>query len=224
MRRSLPALVCIGLLTFSARASMQSVALRVVTAGPSGELNQLSEANEIRVVFSEPMVPLGRIPSNPSPGWIHITPAIPGSYRWSGTTMLIFTPDPATPVPASTAYNVTIDARTSSDAGHSLGTPYEFSFTTPTVKLTSLRWYRRNDRFDQPVVLVLQFNQRMRPADVLAHTTVRYQAHDWEHPIVTAEERARMGALEPAGLRQYRREDRGRAPPRADGPTSCRCA
>ena len=37
--------------------------LTVVSAGPSGEVASLAEANEVRVVFSEPMVTLGRIPS-----------------------------------------------------------------------------------------------------------------------------------------------------------------
>ena len=37
--------------------------LSVVSAGPTGEVASLAEANEIRIVFSEPMVSLGRIPS-----------------------------------------------------------------------------------------------------------------------------------------------------------------
>lgn len=36
----------------------------IVKAGSVGELSQLSEANEIRVVFSEPMVTVGKIPKN----------------------------------------------------------------------------------------------------------------------------------------------------------------
>ena len=36
-----------------------------------------------------------------------------------------------------------IDAGVTSVAGRSLASPYVFSFSTPTVKLTSLRWYRR---------------------------------------------------------------------------------
>ena len=82
----------------------QPAQLTVLNTGPSGEINQLQDANEIRVIFSEPMVPLGRVPSNPTPPWIHITPAIAGAFRWSGTTILIFTPDPATPLPYATRY------------------------------------------------------------------------------------------------------------------------
>ena len=55
----------------------QQAQLTILNSGPTGEINQLQDANEIRVIFSEPMVPLGRVPSNPTPPWIHITPAIP---------------------------------------------------------------------------------------------------------------------------------------------------
>ena len=37
--------------------------LTVVSAAPDGEIADREEANEIRVVFSEPMVVLGRIPA-----------------------------------------------------------------------------------------------------------------------------------------------------------------
>ena len=88
----------------------QSATFAVLSYGPTGEINQLQDANEIRVIFSEPMVALGRIPSNPTPPWLHISPAINGAFRWSGTTILIFTPDPTTPLPYATRYTVTVDA------------------------------------------------------------------------------------------------------------------
>ena len=37
--------------------------LTIVSSGPTGEIAALPEANEIRIVFSEPMVTLGRIPT-----------------------------------------------------------------------------------------------------------------------------------------------------------------
>src|ERR1043165_3750558 len=68
--------------------------LSVVSFGPRGEVAALAEANEIRIVFSEPMVTLGRIPARVTAPFVRITPAIQGTFRWSGTTILIFTPDP----------------------------------------------------------------------------------------------------------------------------------
>ena len=155
-------LLALGLLLLTVGVATQTAPLRVVSAGPNGELNQLQEANEVRLIFSEPMVALGRIPSNPTPPWVRITPAIRGTYRWSGTTILIFTPDPATPLPNSTNYVVTVDASAESALGHRMTSPFEFSFTTPTVKLTSLQWYRRQNRFDRTAVLLLRFNQPVR--------------------------------------------------------------
>src|SRR5687768_13968629 len=77
-------------------------ALTVVGAGPDGEIATLEEANEIRVVFSEPMVRLGRIPSPVAAPFFRLTPAIAGTFRWSGTTTLIFTPDAKRPLPFGT--------------------------------------------------------------------------------------------------------------------------
>ena len=98
--------------------------LAVVSAGPTGEVASLAEANEIRIVFSEPMVALGRIPAVVRPPYVTISPAIPGAFRWSGTTILIFTPDAKTPLPFATRYDVTVDAigdsRQRPDARHAL--------------------------------------------------------------------------------------------------------
>ena len=193
--------VCAG--SASAVASSQSPPLTIVSAGPTGEIARLQDANEIRVIFSEPMVPLGRVPSNPTPAWIQIAPAIKGAYRWSGTTILIFTPDPSSPLPNATTYTVTIDATATAVSGRALGTVQRFTFTTPTVRLTSARWARRSDRFDAPVTLALTFNQRVRPADVITHLAVRYQPHDVELPTFSARERARLTATDPDGLRRF---------------------
>jgi len=206
MRRHLhrSALLCLLLaLAAGVLHALTPAALTIVSAGPTGELRQLQDANEIRVIFSEPMVPLGRIPSNPAPPWIQISPAMPGAWRWSGTTILIFTPDPATPLPHATEFTVTVGALATSASGQPLGTPYVFRFTTPTVRLTSARWARQGGRFDRPVALALQFNQRVRPEDVIAHLEVRYRTHQWPQPVMTAAERERLAATDPAGLKRF---------------------
>src|SRR3954454_7448906 len=71
--------------------------LTIVKAGPVGEVAKLAEANEVRVVFSEPMVVVGKIPKELSVPWFHIEPAVKGTFRWSGTTTLIFPPEPKLP-------------------------------------------------------------------------------------------------------------------------------
>src|SRR5262245_21575034 len=84
--------------------------LTVVSAGPTGETSTLAQAKEIRIVFSEPMVVLGRIPQPVAVPFVTIRPAIAGTYRWSGTTILIYTPDPNADWPYATRYDVTVDA------------------------------------------------------------------------------------------------------------------
>ena len=63
--RRVPGLAAVLISLASALLLAQSAPFAVLSAGPTGEIRQLQEANEIRVVFSEPMVALGRIPSNP---------------------------------------------------------------------------------------------------------------------------------------------------------------
>src|SRR6185436_18175206 len=92
--------------------------LTIVKAGPVGEIASLAEANEVRVVFSEPMVAVGKIPKDLAVPWFHIEPAVKGTFRWSGTTTLIFTP---AALPFATKYDVRIDAAAKAVSGKTLG-------------------------------------------------------------------------------------------------------
>jgi len=71
--------------------------LEVVQAAPAGEVASLPQAREIRVVFSEPMVVLGRIPDPVRAEFFTVSPPVAGSFRWSGTTTLVFTAREAPP-------------------------------------------------------------------------------------------------------------------------------
>src|SRR5262245_28833737 len=98
-------------------------ALAVTSAQPNGEIGSLAEANEIRIRFSEPMVPLGRIPDQVTAPYFSIRPAVRGSFRWAGPTILVFTPDPRTPLPFATRYDVTISAAATAYSGRHLERP-----------------------------------------------------------------------------------------------------
>ena len=89
--------------------SGQTPALRIVSASPTGELDQLADAGQIRIIFSEPMVALGSVPPGSAPPWIRMTPAVTGSFFWSGTKTLIFSPDGSTPLPFATRFTVRVD-------------------------------------------------------------------------------------------------------------------
>src|SRR5262249_51373712 len=194
-------LFCFFLLLASASPLVAQDALTVVSAQPTGEIAWLAEAAEIRVRFSEAMVPVGRIPDRVTAPFFSVRPAIAGSFRWAGPTILVFTPDPKTPLPNATRYDVTIAGGANGAtavSGRRLARAYAFTFTTPTVRLLQTNWYRLNGRFDQRVILPLRFNQPVRAADVLAHISARYQQHEWVAPIVSDAARARMGAAEAA--------------------------
>jgi uncharacterized protein YfaS (alpha-2-macroglobulin family) len=173
----------------AAAASAQEKRLSVVKAGPVGELATLSEANEVRVVFSEPMVAVGRVPKVVTVPWFHIAPPLKGNFRWSGTTTLIFTPDPKSPLPYATKFEVTIDPTAKSVSGSTLDRPYAFSFTTPTIQLTGVNWYRKGDRYDGPLVIALQFNQPVEKTTIAEHLQLRTAPHAFTPPTLPARDR-----------------------------------
>jgi uncharacterized protein YfaS (alpha-2-macroglobulin family) len=179
----------------------QRAPLRVVSAGPSGEIQKADEANEIRVVFSEPMVPLGRVSQKLKPAFFHITPDVPGVFRWSGTTILILTP--ARRLPLATKYDVTIDAGTVAISGRTLAAAYTFSFMTPPASLVQTDWYRPGGRADGAPIVVLRFNQPVKPEDVVAHARAIFQSHSFVPPVIPQEVQARLRALDPSALQTF---------------------
>ncbi|HET6897467.1 MAG TPA: Ig-like domain-containing protein, partial [Vicinamibacteria bacterium] len=212
--------VC-ALLPVTARAQ-GAPRLEVVRATPQGEVDTRAEAAEIQVVFSEPMVALGRVPATVSAPFFHITPARPGSFRWSGTRTLVFTAADPEHLPYSTRYDVTIDATATAVSGSTLGQPYRFSFTTPTLRLLQTTWSRREGRHDRPVVLLLRFNQPVSHAAVDPHLTVAYQPHAFKAPAPPGDEGAppETAALQAFEARVAQaRESAGRSAPVAVRPT-----
>src|SRR5215207_9337290 len=199
IRRLLLILVCA--LTGAVFAQTQS--LTIVSAGPQGEVANREEAKEIRIVFSEPMVSLGRVPAAVTAPFVRITPALGGSFRWSGTTILVFTPDPKRPLPFATEYRVSISTDAAAVSGRKLAKPFEFRFTTPTVKLVKTDAYRRGDVATGRLVLLLRFNQPVRASDIGASLTAALQPHDWEPPSFTPEEQARLRTIDPGSLERF---------------------
>ena len=192
-------IVC--LLAAAVSLGAQTPALTVLRAGPTGEIANRSEANEIRIVFSEPMVTLGRIPSPVVAPFVRIEPALPGTFRWSGTTILIFTPEAKTPLPFATEYRVTVDRTARAVSGRQMAAPYSFSFTTPTVRLLAVDHYRREGRFDRPEVFLLRFNQPVQPATVLKHLAARAQPHRWARPVLPPS--VGSATSDPASLQRF---------------------
>jgi hypothetical protein len=171
--------IAAALLFFAAMPLFAAEALRIVSVGPVGETATLAEANEIRVVFSQPMVVVGKIPQPVTAPFFRIEPAVNGTFRWSGTTTLIFTP--AKSLPYATEFTVTVDRTAKSVSGDTLNQPYRWTFTTPTVRLMRTDWYRRPNG---AVVIGLWFNQPTDAKTIAPHLKLRTQAHELELPPV----------------------------------------
>src|SRR5687767_4264902 len=199
---------CVSSVAVASSAAVSSVAqvpaLTVVSTGPQGELKSREDGNEVRIVFSEPMVELGKIPDTVTAPFVRITPAVAGTFRWSGTTILIFTP--AKPLPYSTRYEVTVNTSATAVSGRKLAKPVTFRFTTPTVTLQQTHWYRRGGAVNGRMVIVLTFNQPVRTADVAASLSASLEPHPWTPPSFSPEQLARLKTIDPAALEQFERK------------------
>ena len=168
--RRIAAALCILTIAISVSAAN---GLKVISAGPVGEVATLAEANEIRVVFSEPMVVLGKIPTPVTAPFFTMKPAVKGSFRWAGTTTLIFTPEK--PLPYGTEYTVSIDKSAKAISGKALDQVYQWSFTTPTIQLRSVDHYRAKNG---AVLIGMRFNQPVQGEAILPHLQLRTQGHE----------------------------------------------
>ena len=194
------AILALILASLVAGPAAQAPRLSVLNASPNGEVEALADANEIRVTFSEPMIALGAPSAPSSVPWFSMTPAAKGAFYWSGTRTLIFTPDPSARLPYATRFTVRIDASVRAVSGRTLTAPFEFTFTTPTVRLLSAEWYRKTGRAADPMVVALRFNQPVRPQDVLANTMLQGSPHAWTPPRTLGDQRRQLEQLEAAGL------------------------
>ncbi len=180
--------------------------LQITNAGPVGEAAKLEECKEIRIQFSEPMVELGRIPDRVQAPFVSIVPPMKGTFRWSGTRLLIFTADPSAVLPYCTRYQVTVSTAAVSPSGARLDEPYTFEFVTPTVKLLRADEYRKSGRADSPAVLALRFNQPVSPAAVAAHAALRYGRYEWKPPEMQKDVMGRMAEENPGAFVAFQKK------------------
>ncbi|MCM2257002.1 MAG: MG2 domain-containing protein [Vicinamibacteria bacterium] len=188
--RAAAILASFALLLAPAAFAADVAALTVRDSAPRGLIEDVDQATEVRVVFSEAMVPLGKADGRGAP-YFRMVPSAKGSLRWAGTDTLIFTPEQ--PLPFGTKYTVTIDATASAVSGRKLGKPHVFEFTTPVVRLREAQVYRETGRGDSPAVIGLRFNQPVDPAALLPHLAVSFEPYEWAPPTLPAATRKAMG-------------------------------
>jgi alpha-2-macroglobulin len=130
--------------------------VEVISAFPQGTVTSPDQTNAIVVMFSKPMVPLQAVQDDRTEGPIVFEPEIRGTYRWLGTTTLVFTPSER--LPFGTHYRAVIPSGTRAYDGSALEQDFLWSFETirPSIIATAPR-HNSVIGTDQPVYV--RFNQ-----------------------------------------------------------------
>ncbi|HEY4107157.1 MAG TPA: MG2 domain-containing protein, partial [Polyangiaceae bacterium] len=134
-----------------------ATAFRVVFAGPQGEA---SEVSELSLVFSRPLRKL-ELAGAAAPA-LSLAPNVAGRWLWVGTHALHFVPE-AAHLPGATEFTVTVPAELRALDGATLGTPYQFSFSTPRPKLVQSEPEAGARGLEPNTFFTLRFNQPIDP-------------------------------------------------------------
>jgi uncharacterized protein YfaS (alpha-2-macroglobulin family) len=121
----------------------------------------------VTVTFSDAMVPLGPdgAPLQGGP-LVDLDPEPPGTWRWLDVRTLRFEPA-AGRMPGATRFTLQVPAGTRSARGATLAGPVEASFASRGA-LAVGAWPQPKGTASREPVVLLTFDQRVRPADVLA--------------------------------------------------------
>lgn len=102
--------------------------LEVVSMLPQGEVE--GPVHPV-VTFSHPVVALGTLAQTTAPP-IELTPPVPGTWRWLGSSAAEFVPEKR--VPFATKFDVRVPAGLLALSGGTLKTDVRYSFSTPTLQ------------------------------------------------------------------------------------------
>ncbi len=138
--------------------------LSVVTTAPRGATTSIDQSQTILAVFNQPMAALQAVPSDTSIGPLRITPAVPGKYRWQGTSTITFIP--AKNLPYATAFRVVIPAGTSSLKGQTLPGDVTWDFETPRPAVVTTTPYPGQSDVELDHAIRVRFNQPVDPPQV----------------------------------------------------------
>jgi len=145
--------------------------LKVLRVQPQGAV---SIAPFVSITFDQPMVPLatvGQLSTVKVP--VTISPKLPGSWQWIGTSTLRFAAEfkDFDRLPMATDYVVTVPAGTRSANGATLGSATTFRFATPPPAVKQFAPTGGPVKLDP--VFVAVFDQQVDPKAVLATTRVK---------------------------------------------------
>ena len=116
---------------------------------------------------------------------------------------MIFTPGREGPLPYATRFDVTIDPSATAVQRPPARGARISSAHHADRPLLNTNWYRRGGRAGAPMVILLRFNQPVRPADVAPHIAARLQQHDWDVPQLTPEGIERLKTIDPSSVQRF---------------------
>lgn len=185
----------LGSLTTEEKPALpSSEALIVLSATPTGELQEYLPMQTIAVVFNQPMVEVSDETQSDSPkGPLTIEPAVKGTYRWLGSRALIFTPSDS--LPLATTFKVTVPKGIKALSGKALESDYTFEFTTLRVSVVRILPVEHVALQDE---LIIQFNQPVTPAiakDLALQTEKGAEVKFTVRPVSSAELQSKVEAL-----------------------------
>lgn len=151
--------------------------LEVVQASPSGKLEARDLSGEIVVVFNHPVVALDQV-ENTKKKVFEIDPPIDGQIRWYGSRVAAFVPDEI--LPPAAQLTVKVSAGTKALNGKSMRGPYNFSFTTPDLKIERTYPYSgKTIEYDEKIFLYLNY-----PVDLsVAEKSIVLLSNGNRHPV-----------------------------------------
>ncbi|MCS6988676.1 MAG: MG2 domain-containing protein [Chloroherpetonaceae bacterium] len=152
-----------SLTTKEPELASSSETLEIVSATPQGEISSPDQAQSIAVMFNQPMIDLSdESQTETTQPILRIEPSVRGATRWIGSRLLLFTPKDS--LPPATAFKVVVPKTLKSLSGKSLNDDYEFSFSTPSVRLVEHYPYGASRQLGLNDTLILKFNQKVDPS------------------------------------------------------------
>ena len=143
--------------------------LEVLRHGPVGAQTLVGA---VRVAFNQPMIPLASLETLRTKAVpLEIDPKPPGKARWLGTHVVVWEPEGR--MPYSTTYTVTVPAGAKSTTGAELDKAVDWTFSTPTLALTSSSPSNGQSHTKLDPTISLTFNQPIQKVALMAALELR---------------------------------------------------
>jgi uncharacterized protein YfaS (alpha-2-macroglobulin family) len=177
-------------------AEHEATPLRVVQSAPIGPTT--SDVTQAWIEFSEPMSAVEPGEAVALPDWLHVTPALPVTLRWTRSSLLAITPVSGV-FPYDRRFTIRVDAGARALSGARLQAAVESRFTTPAVSMSVYGQRTPGGR----VEVTITTSQPLRPEDVAAYTTVRYHPFTVAAPALSPEARRLLTRVDPAAPARF---------------------